>query len=151
MELCTKFPILNGCNYAIHEGGLKEMYLNNVWRANLSITGADHLHPIKSAGNVVRPKTALRLSMRLCPIMDPDHAIKVMTQKITENVPYGAKVTILKAHGGPGWCMREPEPWLSTAISAAGSDFFDGKATASYGEGGSIPFLKELENLYPAT
>jgi hypothetical protein len=47
--------------------------------------------------------------------------------------------------------MREPEKWLSDAISKSGADFFDGKPTGSYGEGGSIPFLKELELLYPKT
>ena len=47
--------------------------------------------------------------------------------------------------------MKDPEEWLSKAIRQAGSDFFDGKDTGSYGEGGSIPFLKELELLYPKT
>ena len=47
--------------------------------------------------------------------------------------------------------MREPEQWLGDAINQAGAAFFDGKPTASYGEGGSIPFLKELEGLYPQT
>lgn len=46
MELCTKFPILENCKYAIHEGGLKEMYLENIWRANLAITGIDGIPPI---------------------------------------------------------------------------------------------------------
>ena len=74
-----------------------------------------------------------------------------MEEKLTKDVPYNAKVEILSVNKGPGWCMQEPEPWLSAAIQKAGSDFFDGKPAASYGEGGSIPFLKELENLYPQT
>ncbi len=47
--------------------------------------------------------------------------------------------------------MKESEPWLQKAIEDAGKSFFDGNPTRSYGEGGSIPFLKEMENKYPAT
>jgi hypothetical protein len=67
MDLCTKFPIVEGSKYSIHEGGLKEMYLENTWRPNLSITGVDGMPKIALAGNAVRPHTSLRLSMRLCP------------------------------------------------------------------------------------
>ena len=41
------------------------------------------------------------------------------------------------------------EPWFDTAVRKAGSDFFDGKPTGTYGMGGSIPFLCELGNMYP--
>jgi acetylornithine deacetylase/succinyl-diaminopimelate desuccinylase-like protein len=40
--------------------------------------------------------------------------------------------------------------WLQEAITKAGHDFY-GKDAGSYGEGGSIPFLKELERKYPET
>jgi len=108
MDLCTKFPIHDGCKYAIHEGGLKEMYLDNVWRASLAITGMSGLPPIAKAGNVVRSATSVRASMRLCPTTDPQEAMKIMIEKLTKDVPYNAEVTILKKAGGPGWCMREP-------------------------------------------
>ena len=50
---------------------LPEMYLNNTWRPNLSITGASGLPNVKIAGNVVRASTSLKLSMRLPPSADP--------------------------------------------------------------------------------
>lgn len=46
------------------------MYLNNVWRANLSVTGISGLPNQQTAGNVVRSNTGLRISMRLAPDMD---------------------------------------------------------------------------------
>ena len=107
MELCTKFPIVDGAKYAIHEGGLKEMYLTNVWGPNLAITGIDGIPEVKSAGNVVRASTSARLSMRLCPITDPNKAVELMKKKLTEDVPWGAKVTIKNSHGGSGWCMKD--------------------------------------------
>ena len=51
----------------MEKGNVVELYLNNVWRPNLSITGADGLSPIAIAGNVLRPVTSVRASMRLCP------------------------------------------------------------------------------------
>ena len=83
--------------------------------------------------------------MRLCPAFDPEEAKKIMTKHLTENAPYNAKVTIDKCITGSGWCMKDLEPWFTAAIQKAGSDFFE-KETGSYGEGGSIPFLKELGN-----
>lgn len=153
MQLCTKFPLLEQCKYAIHEenGGLVDAYLNNVWRCNLAITGAEGMPPTAMAGNAVRPSTSLRASMRLSPIIDPEEAVKIITDKLTKDVPYNAEVTILKTATGWGWCMRDLEPWVRRAVEAAGSAFFEGKPTGSYGEGGSIPFLKELELLYPST
>ena len=92
------------------------MYLDNVWRSSLAITGIDEIPQIMTAGNVIRPKTAMRCSMRLSPVTDPDVATKVIIDKLTKDVPYNAQVKILNTHSGPGWCMKEPEKWLSEAI-----------------------------------
>lgn len=73
---------------------LVQMYLNNVWRANCSITGAAGLPDISVAGNVVRPGTSVRLSMRLPPTMNPSDATKILEKKLTQDVPHNAKVTL---------------------------------------------------------
>ena len=74
-----------------------------------------------------------------------------MRKVLTENVPYNAKVTIKGGHAGSGWCMKDLSPWLMDSIKKAGADFYDGKPSGSYGMGGSIPFLSELEKMYPQT
>lgn len=125
------------------------MYLNNVWQANLSITGAAGLPDIQIAGNVVRGSTSVRLSCRLSPIMNPKEATEILMKKLTTDVPHNAKVTAKCGGEGFGWCSKDYEPWLDDAIALAGSDFFDGQKTGSYGMGGSIPFLAELEKMYP--
>lgn len=126
------------------------MYLANTWEANLAVTGADGLPAIKMAGNVVRPSTSVRLSMRLGPQMDPQVAEAAIREKLTTDVPYGAKVTIKGGHAGAGWCMQELAPWLKTSLHQAGQDFY-GNPAGSYGMGGSIPFLSELGHMYPET
>merc|ERR1712080_17846 len=66
-------------------------------------------------------------------------------------VPYNAKVTVHAGHDGCGWCAKDYEDWLQKGIEQAGADFYDGQPTGSYGMGGSIPFLAELERMYPTT
>lgn len=83
------------------------MYLNNVWHASLSITGANGLPDIQIAGNVVRAGTSVRLSCRLPPTMNPKDATAILTKKLTENVPYNAKVTVKESGSGYGWCAKE--------------------------------------------
>lgn len=148
-EIATKYAIVDGGKYCNED--LKEMYLNNQWRANMSITGADGLPPIAMAGNVVRSSTGVRISMRLPPNMDPKKAEAALIEKLTTDVPYGAKVTLGTGHCGSGWCMKEIHPWLDASIKKAGANFWDGKESGSYGMGGSIPFLSELEKMYPKT
>lgn len=82
--------------------------------------------------------------------MDPQKARQVMIEKLTTDVPYNAKITIEGDHQGSGWCMKDLPAWLSTSIQEAGNHFY-GKPTGSYAIGGSIPFLAELEKMYPNT
>lgn len=51
-----KYDYVEGGQPMNHDN-LPEMYLNNTWRANMSITGAAGLPDISVAGNVVRAKT----------------------------------------------------------------------------------------------
>lgn len=142
--------------YSYVEGGvpmnadnLPEMYLNNTWRPNLSITGAAGLPDVSVAGNVVRQSTSVKLSMRLPPSKNPAEAEAKMLELLTTNVPHNAKVTAKGGHRGQGWCMKDLPDWFNTSMKQAGAEFFDGKETGSYGMGGSIPFLAELGKMYP--
>lgn len=147
--LYEKFPLHPGVKF-MNQDDLVQLYLDSSWRPNLSITGGAGIPEISKAGNVVRPFTELRLSMRLSPLKDTNEAQAQLVEKLTTEVPYGAKVTISNKNGGNGWCQKVPEPWLAQAIESAGQAFFN-KPAASYGEGGSIPFLNELEGVYPNT
>jgi acetylornithine deacetylase/succinyl-diaminopimelate desuccinylase-like protein len=149
-EMCTKYAMNEGVKY-MSEDDLVEMYLNNTWRPNLSITGAGGLPDYQKAGNVVRASTSLRLSMRLPPNMDANKACSVVREKLTTDVPYNCKVDIAGDHNGNGWCMKEPEAWLNEVMSTASKHFYDGKDYGSYGMGGSIPFLSQLGGLFPKT
>lgn len=149
-QLCKKYAIVDGAKYR-NQDNAAQMYLDNVWNPNMSVTGADGLPPITMAGNVVRASTGVRISMRLPPSMDAKKAEKYMIDALTTDPPYGANITIIGSHSGSGWCMKELSPWLDRAIKEAGAAFYDGKPARSFGQGGSIPFFSELEKMYPET
>jgi len=148
-DLAKKYKLQPGVKFCTDD--MVKMYLDNTWKANLSITGAGGLPPYEKAGNVVRPSTSCRLSMRLPPNMNASEAAKVVRQKITTDVPHNCVVEIHGDHNGNGWCMKEPEPWFHEVLNNAARSFYDGKDYGSYGMGGSIPFLSQLGELYPKT
>jgi len=148
--LFSKYKVCEGVK-CMSEENLTEMYLNNTWRPNLSVTGAGGLPDYLKAGNVVRASTSLRLSMRLPPNMDAKKASAIVTKKLTEDVPHNCQVEISGDHDGNGWCMKEPEDWLKGVCNLAGQSFFEGKDYGQYGMGGSIPFLSRLGEVYPKT
>src|SRR4029079_13555543 len=51
-----------------------EALLNNTWRPALAVTGVDGMPAVVDAGNVLRPKTSVKLSLRLPPTADADRA-----------------------------------------------------------------------------
>ena len=98
---------------------VQQMYLNNTWRANVSITGADGLPPTAKGGNVIRQGTGVRVSMRLPPNAKSAEVHEAMRKKLTENVPYNCKVTTEDYHY-QGWHMKEMQPWFRDAFQMAG-------------------------------
>ncbi len=140
--------------YRLHEGvepanpNPSELILNRTWRPALSITGADGLPSVATAGNVLRPLTAVQLSLRIPPTLDPDHATDRLKQLLEADPPYGAKVQFQPEHNAPGWNAPPAAPWLEQSIDSASHQFF-GREAAYMGEGGTIPFMGMLGNSYP--
>src|SRR5206468_2924715 len=70
-----------------------ELLLNNTWRPALAITGAAGLPLPADGGNVLRPETTVKLSLRVPPTCDAERAAKTMKDLLEKDPPYGAKVT----------------------------------------------------------
>ncbi len=124
-----------------------ELILNRTWRAALSITGADGLPSTKDAGNVLRPYTALKLSLRIPPTVDGAAAAAEVKRLVENNTPYNAEVSFAGG-GSSGWNAPAFAPWLSVALDAASMHYF-GKPAAYMGEGGTIPFMGMLGEKFP--
>ncbi|HUJ00486.1 MAG TPA: M20 family metallopeptidase [Usitatibacter sp.] len=125
-----------------------ELVLNRTWRAALAVTGADGLPAIESAGNVQRPRTALKLSMRLPPPVDGETAARIMKAMLEQDPPYSAVVSFDWDSAATGWNAPSAVPWLSEALDRASHALF-GRPAAYMGEGGTIPFMGMLGSKFP--
>ncbi|CAM3001845.1 M20 family metallopeptidase [Legionella worsleiensis] len=145
-QVYSEFPWHNGVHPVQQEE--PELILNRTWRPALTVTGADGLPPIADAGNVMRPKTALKLSMRLPPLVNPQEASRLLHHTLTTNPPYHAKVSFRVDDGSKGWNAPELSPWLAQSANEASLTFY-GKPAAYMGEGGTIPFMGMLGEQFP--
>ena len=144
-EIWSKFPVQSAATAIATDPA--ELILNRTWRPALAVTGADGLPAIADAGNVLRPRTALKLSLRVPPSLDANAAAKKVKALLETDPPYGAKVTFT-ADGSPGWDSPPLAPWLEAAVEAGSIRHF-GKPAVMMGEGGSIPFMNMLGKKFP--
>jgi len=125
-----------------------ERILNRTWRPTLSVTGASGLPAMTSAGNVLRPTTGLKLSIRVPPRVDAAAATEALQTALTRDPPYGATVTFVPEKAADGWDAPPLAPWLGTAVQTASTAYF-GQPSMAMGEGGTIPFMGMLGARFP--
>jgi acetylornithine deacetylase/succinyl-diaminopimelate desuccinylase-like protein len=143
----SEFPFVKGMKPVV--ANLAELVLNRTWRPQLAVTGVDGLPPLASAGNVLRPQTAVKLSLRLPPTLDGARAARALKRVLEKNPPYGAKVTLETEKSATGWNAPQLSPWLEQSVTQASRRYF-GKPAAWMGEGGTIPFMGMLGEKFPA-
>jgi acetylornithine deacetylase/succinyl-diaminopimelate desuccinylase-like protein len=125
-----------------------DVILNRTWRASLSVVGADGLPPTNAAGNVLRPYTALKLSLRIPPTVDGAEAAAEVKRLVEHNTPYNAQVSFAADSAATGWNAPAFAPWLTVALDCASMHYF-GRPAAYMGEGGTIPFMGMLGAKFP--
>jgi acetylornithine deacetylase/succinyl-diaminopimelate desuccinylase-like protein len=122
--------------------------INRTWLPTLSVTGAEGFPALKDAGNVLRPYTAFKLSLRLPPLVDAATAVEQLKTLLEDNAPYQAKVTFDSAGGASGWNAPETAPWLQSALDQASQAYY-GAPCGFIGQGGTIPLMNMLEKGFP--
>ena len=145
-EIWQKLPLQPGVRAVLADNA--ELILNRTWRPALSVTGAEGLPAIASAGNVLRPVTRLKLSLRVPPRLDAKAAAALVKSVLEKDAPYGAKVSFTGDGGSNGWDAPKLSPWLANALDIASKRHF-GKPAMYLGEGGSIPFMAMLGDKFP--
>jgi len=140
------FPFVKGA-VPTHKDPTQAM-LDRTWRPSLAITGAGGLPALKDAGNVLRPRTSVKVSLRVPPRVDAPAAARVVKKLLEQKPPHGAKVTFETEKNGSGWDAPPLAPWLEAAARDASKQWF-GKPAMYMGEGGSIPFMGMLGEKFP--
>jgi acetylornithine deacetylase/succinyl-diaminopimelate desuccinylase-like protein len=146
VEVYSKLPFVDGMR-PMNDDPV-ELILNRTWRPALSITGLEGAPRIQDAGNVLRPATSAKLSLRLPPTVDADKAGDALKALLEAEPPYGAKVTFELEKAGTGWDAPPLADWLRASVNKASQVAFNRDA-AMMGEGGSIPFMGMLGEKYP--
>jgi len=122
--------------------------LNRTWMPTLSVTGAEGFPAMRDAGNVLRPFTAFKLSLRLPPLVEAASAVQALKALLEDNAPYQAKVTFETSGGATGWNAPDTAPWFEQALNEASQAHF-GAGCGYIGQGGTIPLMNMLSQGFP--
>jgi acetylornithine deacetylase/succinyl-diaminopimelate desuccinylase-like protein len=125
-----------------------EALLKRTWQPTLSVTGADGFPALQDAGNVLRPYTAFKLSLRLPPLVDAASAVAELKTLLEDNAPYQAKVTFHAEGAASGWNAPATVPWFEQALNQASLAHF-GAPVGHIGQGGTIPLMNLLSQGFP--
>lgn len=120
---------------------------SRLWvKPSIAVIGFD-AHPVEGSFNVLADSTRFRLSLRTAPSQNPKEALEALKRHLTEHAPFGAEVSFANEDAGAGWAMDAS----STVVQEAEKAMAEAFATQpiNKGEGGSIPFIPELQKLFP--
>ncbi|MFZ9655189.1 MAG: M20/M25/M40 family metallo-hydrolase [Limnohabitans sp.] len=126
-----------------------EALLKRTWQPTLSVTGAEGFPSLQDAGNVLRPYTAFKLSLRLPPLVDAAAAVTELKTLLEDNAPYQANVTFHAEGAASGWNAPATAPWFEQALNQASLAHF-GAPVGHIGQGGTIPLMNLLSQGFPA-
>ncbi len=122
--------------------------LDRIWtKPSITVIGIDAMS-VAMSSNTLLPSVKAKISMRIAPGQEPKDALALLRQHLEQNVPFGAKLSFGEVEMGKpfeansaGWAKKLAEASLSAAF---GNDSVD------IGIGGSIPFIADLLEVFPA-
>ena len=117
-------PLVDGGQPMTDPTDVYQLLLNRTWRAHLAVTGADGLPPTQTAGNVLRPFTAVKCSLRLPPSQDPIYTRQIIKQKLLENTPYGCKVEFPLFGASNGFNAPKTNESMTRALEEASKVYY---------------------------
>jgi len=123
--------------------------LSRTWVPTLSVTGAEGLPDFKNAGNVLRPYTAFKLSLRLPPLVEAAQAVQELKTLLEDSAPYQARVIFDGMSSATGWNAPASASWFEQALNAASQNYF-GAPCGYIGQGGTIPLMSMLSRGFPS-
>jgi len=145
-NLWQRFPWVKGVKRMAKDR--TELVLNRTWRPFVELIGIDGVPGVDKAGNVLRPFTTGKLSLRIPPSADADACLARLKKVMTEKPPHGATVTFSGDKASGGWDAPPLAGWLEAACEKASQSCFK-KGCVYMGEGGTIPFMGMLGEKFP--
>jgi acetylornithine deacetylase/succinyl-diaminopimelate desuccinylase-like protein len=135
--------LLDGVQF-IGEGSLTD---RNWTKPAITVIGIDG-QTVALSSNTMLPSVKAKISMRIAPGEQPERALQLLRDHLTANLPWGAKLEFHETEKGKPYQVSDggwAKPLLEEALGKAyGHDSVD------LGIGGSIPFIADLVELFPA-
>lgn len=120
---------------------------SRLWvKPSITVIGFD-AHPVEGSFNVIADSSRFRLSLRTAPSQDPAEALEALKKHLSTHVPFGAQISFSNEDAGKGWAMDAHSAVTKEAEKAMAEAF--ATEPINKGEGGSIPFIPELQKLFP--
>lgn len=122
--------------------------LSRIWaQPSITVTGID-APSVENASNTLLPSVAVRLSARVAPGQDATEAYEALRSHLLANAPFGARVEIDDVDRGQPFLV-DTSGWAVAEAKAAMAEAW-GREPVDIGVGGSIPFIAELVQEFPA-
>ena len=102
---------------------------------------------VEDAVNLVIPKAKAKISLRLPPTEDPEHAMKMLEEHVMKNIPWNASVKFIPNSKGSGVVADPTKPFTTELVNSFNSVWEN--ETAYIGVGGSIPFANDFVREFP--
>ncbi|WP_346682753.1 dipeptidase [Bifidobacterium pullorum] len=120
---------------------------SRLWtKPSVTVIGFD-AQPVEGSFNVISHETTFRLSLRTAPNQRPEQAQQALADFLVAHAPFGCEVTVTPGENGMGWAMDPNAEATKDALVAMEEAF--GVAPVNKGEGGSIPFIPDLQRIFP--
>lgn len=122
--------------------------LSRIWnKPSITVTGID-APSIREASNTLVPSVRVRVSARVAPGQRAQDAYEALIAHLKANAPFGAELEVDGLDVGEpflvdtsGWALADAREVLEEAF---------GHPTVEMGAGGSIPFIAQLAERFPA-
>ena len=116
-------------------------------RPTASVLGIDAPRVAEASNQLVHAASA-KVSVRLAPAEDPDHAMRVLTTHLVEAAPWGVEVDVTEGNAGRGLRIRSDGPGYAAMRRAMNEAY--GRDAVEIGSGGSVPLVSVLFDAFPA-
>jgi acetylornithine deacetylase/succinyl-diaminopimelate desuccinylase-like protein len=142
----SSLPVVDGLRLGGQDAA--DRLIARAWSAALEVIGMDGIPAVRDGGNVLRPFTTAKMSLRLPPDVDAQVAADALISAITTDE--GAHITIDLEGAANGWVAPPLDAHNAAALGRASQAAF-GRPIGYHGEGGTIPFLADLKRSFPQT
>ena len=123
--------------------------VEKLWaRPAITVTGID-APKVAGASNTLVPAARARVTVRLAPGDTSANAVARLQDHLENHVPWGAQLTTTVVDTAEPTVLPAAGPAYQAARTAL-SEAWDGTTPVDTGAGGSIPFIAEFQDAFPA-